>query len=125
VRAPQEPVDEGLARFTTGCLTCSASRSCTMVKGNCLSACLRGKANSTWDCFLAFAWRAGWSSRLVTPNYAPHQSQCYVRLIFTDIEGSQWRLLDQMGDGRHLQSCGLYLRHTSGETSVFALIRKS
>jgi hypothetical protein len=68
---------------------------------------------------------------LVAVNYAPNQSQCYVRLPFTDLEGSQWRLLDQMEevvyerDARDMQSRGLYLDTPAWKRSVFALIRKS
>jgi hypothetical protein len=55
----------------------------------------------------------------VTVNYAPNQSQCYVRLPLTDLTGSQWLFADQMEeviyerDGNDLQSRGLYLRHAS------------
>ena len=42
--------------------------------------------NWTWDCFLAFAWQGARAERLlVAVNYAPNQSQCYVRLPFTDL----------------------------------------
>jgi hypothetical protein len=67
---------------------------------------------------------------LVTVNYAPNQSQCYVRLPFTDLDAGQWRLQDQMGnaiydrDGSDLQSRGLYLDVPPWQTSVFALTRK-
>ena len=42
--------------------------------------------NWTWDCFLAFAWQGPDGERLlVAVNYAPNQSQCYVRLPFADL----------------------------------------
>ena len=48
--------------------------------------------NWTWDYFLAFAWHGSGAERLlVTVNYAPNQSQCYVRLPFTDLGNRQWR----------------------------------
>ena len=38
------------------------------------------EGNWTWDCFLAFAWQGPGDERLlVTVNYAPNQSQCYVQ----------------------------------------------
>jgi len=48
-------------------------------------------------------------------NYADHQSQCYVRLPFTDHAGRMVRFTDVMGpasydrDGSELLSRGLYL----------------
>jgi hypothetical protein len=48
-------------------------------------------------------------------NYAPHQSQCYVRLPFADLEGREWRLQDQLGaetydrGGADLEARGLFL----------------
>ena len=72
--------------------------------------------NWTWDCFVAFAWQGPGGERLlVAVNYAPNQSQCYVRLPFPDLAGHSWRLQDQMGsasydrDGNDLQSRGLFL----------------
>ena len=53
------------------------------------------EGNWTWDCFLAFAWQGTGDERLlVTVNYAPNQSQCYVRLPFADLADRQWRLDD-------------------------------
>ena len=88
--------------------------------------------NWTWDCFLAFAWHGTDDERLlVAVNYAPHQSQCYVRLPFGDLAGSRWRLQDLMSsavydrDGGDLQSRGLYLDAVPWEASVFSLTREA
>jgi hypothetical protein len=68
---------------------------------------------------------------LVVVNYAPNQSQCYVRLPFADLGGGAWRLQDQMADvgydrdGSDLQARGLYLDASPWQASVFALTRKS
>ena len=77
--------------------------------------------NWTWDCFVAFAWQGGDGERLlVTVNFAPNQSQCYVRLPFADLDGSQWRLQDHLQevvydrDGSDLQSRGLYWMYLRG-----------
>jgi hypothetical protein len=51
----------------------------------------------------------------VIVNYAPNQSQCYVRLPFADLGSSQWHLEDLIGGvtydraGNDLQTCGLYV----------------
>jgi hypothetical protein len=132
VRAPQEPVDEGLERFYNQLL--DVLRQPVMRDGQWqLLECVPAwDGNWTWDCFLAFAWQGSSGQRLlITVNYAPNLSQCYVRLPFTDLDGSQWRLVDQMEevvyerDGSDLQSRGLYLDTPAWKTSVFALIKKS
>jgi len=59
----------------------------------------------------------------------PNQSQCFVRLPFTDLDGGQWRLEDRMQgtaydrDGRDLQRRGLYLDVRPWQASVFTLTR--
>jgi hypothetical protein len=65
----------------------------------------------------------------VTVNYAPNQSQCYVRLPFADLSQCRWRLQDQIGDDRYdrdgsdLQARGLYLDLTPWKASVFSLTK--
>jgi hypothetical protein len=72
--------------------------------------------NGSCDAFLAYAWqKADGDPLLVCVNYAPHQSQCYVKLPFRGLEGMRWRFNDLLGDvfydrdGNELQSRGLYL----------------
>jgi len=72
--------------------------------------------NWTWDCFIAWFWqRDGDERRLVVVNYAGNQSQCYVRLPFSDMADRTVRMEDIMGsasfdrDGNDLISHGLYL----------------
>ena len=84
--------------------------------------------NWTWDCFVAFVWKGPADERLlVTVNYAANQSQCYVRLPFTDLGTSQWRLKDLLGDvtyereGKDLQTRGLYLDELPWQAYVFSL----
>jgi glycosidase len=132
VRGPAEPIDHKLEQFYDRLL--AVLRNPVLRNGNwqlleCASA---WEGNWTWDCFLAFAWQDSGGERLfVTINYAPNQSQCYVRLPFTDLDGGQWRLVDQMEevayerDGNDLQARGLYLDTPAWKTSVFALIKKS
>src|SRR5207245_573799 len=86
--------------------------------------------NWTWDCFLAFAWEeTGGERLLVTVNYAPHHSQCYVRLPFSDLAGGQWRFQDQLGDaiydrdGNDLKSRGLYLDEPAWKAHIFSMVK--
>ena len=58
-------------------------------------------------------------------NFAPNQSQCYVRLPFAELSGRQWRLQDHMQpvayerDGNDLQHSGLYLDMGPWQICVF------
>jgi hypothetical protein len=90
------------------------------------------EGNWTWDCFVAFAWQGRDGERMVVAvNYAPNQSQCYVRLPFADLAGNEWRLQDQMAeatydrDGNDMHARGLYLDARPWQGSVFALTRRS
>ena len=84
--------------------------------------------NWTWDCFIAFAWEDGKGDRLLAvANYAANNSQCYIRLPFDNLGGSQWRLQDLLSDavydrdGNDLQSRGLYLDLGPWQSHVFRL----
>lgn len=88
------------------------------------------EGNWTHDCFLAFAWQGPGGERLLAAvNYAPNQSQCYVRLPVPDLAGGSWRFQDQIGnttydrDGNDLQSRGLYLDMCPWQAAVFSLSR--
>ena len=77
---------------------------------------------------MAFAWQgAGGERLLVAVNYAPNQSQCYVRLPFPDLTGRDWQLTDLMGDasyerdGSDLEARGLYLDEAPWQARVFSL----
>jgi glycosidase len=72
--------------------------------------------NWTADCFICFAWQApGCAPLLVVVNYAPNQSQCYVKAPFELIHGETVRMRDLMSsavydrNGEDLNSRGLYL----------------
>jgi len=74
------------------------------------------EGNWTNDCFVASAWQGAGNERLIVAvNYAPNQSQCHVRLPWSDLSGNKWRLEDQFDsasydwNGEDLQSRGLYL----------------
>jgi hypothetical protein len=82
--------------------------------------------NWTSDCFIAWSWQGGDAQRrLIAVNYAGNQSQCYVRLPFSDLTGHTARLKDLMGpasfdrDGNDLVSRGLYLDMAPWSYHVF------
>ena len=128
IRGPYERVDERIARFYDRLL--AVLRQPVMREGQWqLLECVPAwDGNWTWDCFLAFAWQgAGEERLLVAVNYAPNQSQCYIRLPFHDLAGQQWRLKDLLNDsqydrdGSDLESRGLYLDIPSWRYHVFRL----
>ena len=130
VRGPEEPVDERVKKFYDRLL--SVLRHDVARNGDWqLLECVPGwDGNSTWDCFLVFAWQGAGDERLVvTVNYAPNPSQCHVRLPFADLGDSKWRLKDLLGDakydwdGNDLQGRGLYLDERPWSARVFALTR--
>jgi hypothetical protein len=131
-RAPDEPVDPDLAKFYDRLLTVLREPLLREGQWQLLECMPAWGGNWTWDCFLAFAWEsAGEERMLVAVNYAPNQSQCYVRLPFKDLGGRQWQLRDQLGtavydrDGNDLQSRGLFLDMTPWQTAAFSLTRRS
>jgi hypothetical protein len=127
VRAPEEPVDQRLQQFYERLLT--ALRDPVMRNGDWrLLECLPAwEGNWTWDCFLACAWQGSDEQRLVTVNYAPHQSQCYVRLPVAGLRDRQWRLQALLTDeryerdGNELQTRGLYVDLAPWGHHVFRL----
>jgi hypothetical protein len=131
-RAPNEPLNEGLAKFydgLLGVLRCPAVREGEWRMLECVPA---WDGNWTSDCFLAFAWQVDGQDRLlVTVNYAGNQSQCYIRLPFADLARGRWQLTDLLGDttydrdGDDLQSRGLYLDVPPWHASVYSLRRTS
>jgi hypothetical protein len=128
VRRPDEPVDADLAKFYDRLLAVLRQPVVRDGRWQLLECVPAWDGNWTSDCFLAFAWQGPGGERLLAAvNYAPNQSQCYVRLQFTDLGGRQWRLEDQVvaavydRDGGDLQSRGLYLDMAPWQACVFAL----
>ena len=131
VRAPKEPINQELNHFYNALL--SVLRRRVVREGNWqLVDCEPAwEGNWTSACFIAFAWEDAEGSRLIAAvNYAPNQSQCYVRLRFADLGGAQWRLEDLLGeavyerDGDDLATRGLYLDEGAWNVSVFLLSKR-
>ena len=85
------------------------------------------EGNSTHNCFLVFAWQ-GAKRLIVAVNYAPHQSQCHVRLPFADLAGKHFKLRDQLSsatydwNGDDLQRSGLFLDMTPWQACVLEMM---
>ena len=130
-RGPNEPVDNNLAQFYQRLLAVLRLPVVRQGKWQLLECTPAWEGNGTWDCFLAFAWQGpGGEPLLVAVNYAPNQSQCYVRLPFPNLRNGQWRLQDLLShtqydrDGNDLESRGLYLDEPPWKTSVFSISKR-
>ena len=64
---------------------------------------------------------------LIVVNYSPENSQCYLKIPFTDLAGKTWLLQDQFTGlkyeriGDDLLSTGLYLDEPGWKYYVFSL----
>jgi glycosidase len=130
VRAPVEAPDPQLQHFYDRLLALLREPAVRDGQWQLLECAPAWEENWTSDCFLASVWQGPGDERLfVAVNYAPNQSQCFVRLPFTDLDGRQWRLEDRMEgtvydrDGCDLQRRGLYLDMRPWQASVFTLTR--
>jgi hypothetical protein len=128
VRAPAEAIDEALQRFYRGLLAVLRHPDVREGRWSLLDCVPAWDGNWTWNSFLAFAWESpGRAPLLVAVNYAPHQSQCYVRLPFQSLRNAQWHMQDLLGDARYerdgndLEMRGLYLDEPPWKASVFSL----
>lgn len=115
-RGPDEPSDPRLALFYEGLLAVLRQPVVRDGQWQLLDCVPAWEGNWTWDSFLAFGWQGSAPERLLAVvNFAPNQSQCYVRLPFPDLGGKAIRLQDRLGtalyerDGNALCQSGLYL----------------
>jgi hypothetical protein len=130
VRGPEEPIDQRLEQFYDRLLAVLRQPAVRDGQWQLLECTSAWEGNWTSDCFLAFAWQGADGERLlVAVNYAPNQSQCYVRLPFADLGNGLWRLQDLIGDvtydrqGNELQARGLYLDEPPWQAHVFSLTK--
>jgi hypothetical protein len=130
-RGPDEPLDEECGRFYERLLAVLRQPTVRDGQWQLLECVPAWPGNWTSDCFLAFAWRGAAGERLlVAVNYAPHQSQCYVRLPFADLAGAGWRLQNLLGhdtydrDGHDLTVRGLFLDVPPWYAAAFSLTKR-
>jgi glycosidase len=131
IRAPEEPIDHGAEQFYAKLLGVLRRPSVREGQWQLLECIPAWDGNWTWDSFVAFAWQGSDGERMIAAvNYAPHQSQCYVRLPFADLSHSRWLLEDLLSgaiyerEGTDLQARGLYLDEPAWHASVFTLEKR-
>jgi len=130
IRGPEELNDDKLKRFYDRLLAVLKRPVVRNGQWQLLECEPAWEGNWTSDCYVAFAWQGSGTERLlVAVNNAANQSQCYVRLPFSDLGDSQWRLEDLIGGaaydraGSDLQARGLYLDEPAWKASVFSMTR--
>jgi len=128
VRGPAEPVDQEISYFYDRLLPLVSRSIVRNGQWQLLECVSAWQGNGTNDDFIAYAWLGTDGARLlVAVNYAPHQSQCYVRFPFSELDGKQWKLRDLLGDaiydrdGNDLLSHGLYLDVPAWHCHIFEL----
>ncbi len=115
-RRPDEVADSSLQEFYSHLLACIHRPETRDGDWRLLDCAPAWDGNWTWDCFISSSWSEAGEDRLISVvNYAPNQSQCYLRLPFDDIAGRSVKFEDLMGhavyvrNGDRLRSEGLYL----------------
>jgi hypothetical protein len=127
-RGPAEATDKNLAAFYQRALAGLRQPVVRDGQWRLLECAPAWEGNWTWDAFIAFAWQGpGGEWLLGAVNYAPHQSQCYVRLPFPELGQQTIFLEDCLGPARYLRSGddllarGLYLDLPPWGYHLFAL----
>jgi len=128
VRGPLEPTDSKLQQFYAHLLDLLRHPILRDGQWQLLERVPAWDGNESSDAFIAFSWQnPGGERLLVTVNYAPHQSQCYVHLPFAGLAGKQFQFRDLFSaasynrDGNELQSRGLYLDLAPWQYHVFEM----
>jgi len=128
VRAPDEPVNTDIQAFYKSLLRVLKKRTIHNGTWQLLECVSAWHGNGSCDDFVAHSWLGKdgeWI--IIVVNYAPRQSQCYIRLPFHELPGSQWMLKDMMcedfyiRDGNNLQAAGLYLDMRAWQYHVFEI----
>jgi len=129
-RGPEESIDQRLEHFYDRLLAVVRQPVVREGQWQCLECRPAWDGNWTSDCFVAYAWTGkDGGKRLVAVNYSDHQSQGYIAIPWTDLEGRVWQLCDRMGaaiyekGGGDLAAQGLYLDMPAWAYHVFDVQR--
>jgi hypothetical protein len=128
-RRPNEAVDTALQEFYSHLPACVNQDTIRNGSWSLLESSPAWEGNWTWDCFIAFAWDGPKDKIIVIVNFAPNQSQCYIRIPFSRISSQSAMLDDLMShesyerDVDRLCSCGLYLDMKAWGYHVFRVIQ--
>ena len=128
IRAPQESTDPRSATFYERLLDVLRHDVTRTGNWQLLECVPAWDDNPSNDDFIAWSWRNSKGEFLIVAvNYAPHQSQCYMRLPVAELANRWWRLSDLLGEARYdrngddLVARGLYLDVHPWQAAVFSL----
>jgi hypothetical protein len=128
VRAPEESPDKRIGEFYDRLLAILRKPIARSGEWQSLACQPAWDGNGSWDSFVAHSWRGSSGERmLVSVNYAPHPSQCYLNLPFPELENRSVRLKDLLSpacyirEGNELLERGLYLDLQPWSYHVFDL----
>ena len=97
VRAPEEAVDKEMQRFYDDVLAILRKPIVQSGDWQALPCQPAWEGNGSCDSFVAHAWSGADGQRmLVVVNYAPHPSQCYVHLPFSEMKNCAVRFEDSL-----------------------------
>ncbi len=127
-RGPSESADQKLLDFYERLLAVLRQPAFRDGQWQLLECTPGWEGNWTHDGLIVFGWQGLHGERhLVTVNYAPNQSQCHVRLPFTNLGGKVWRLQDQLTslaydwNGDDLQTRGFFLDMAPWQACIFEI----
>ena len=125
-RRVTEPVDRDLESFYTRLFACMRRVEAREGDWRLLERQAAWDGNPTWDRVIVFSWETSEQRLLVAVNYGATQSQCYVRLPWSDIDGRAVVFRDLMSPrvrykrhGADLWRRGLYLDLPAWGSHVF------
>jgi len=128
VRAPEEYPNEEVKAFYDQLLDILRKPTAKNGEWQSLACEPAWDGNESWDSFIAHGWRGIDGERmLIVVNYAPHSSQCYLKLPFSEIENRAVSLKDLLGtasytrEGNALCQHGLYLDLPAWSYHVFVI----
>lgn len=115
-RGPVEPLDHDIAEFYQALLRCLRDPVFRGGDWQLLECRPAWEGNPTSDSFVVYSWIAkSGEKHLIAVNYSNSQSQCYVAIPWTDLQGKVWQLRDRLGTavyerkGNELAETGLFL----------------
>ena len=127
-RAPKEVTDADLQLFYSALLSVIKKPVFRDGRWSLLECRAAWDGNGSSESFVAFSWEGAASERaIVTVNYAPHDSQCYLQLPFLPVAEQPIRFRDLMSDasyereGSEILSKGLYLDLPAWGFHIFEL----
>lgn len=128
VRAPEESFDKEMEAFYEHLLAILRKPVVKSGEWQWLPCQPAWDGNGSWDTFVTHCWRGTEGERmLVTVNYAPHPSQCYLDVPFPEIKNRSVRLKDLISSacyirkGNELLERGVYLDLQPWSYHVFDL----